>query len=146
MPMVANIFPDHRSRHVISHRADKIPVLPKLPFPQLLPQFGKFLKHPARRNTLQYPDNLGNRIPGREIQKDVDMVLGDLLFVKLKPKVFHNLTEHLVNPSPNIFSGNPFSIFGSPHQMIFRVVHRMAGPFNGHPFRISQPGPTAAAG
>ena len=143
MPMVANIPSDDRGRHGIPHCPNKIPILPKLAFPQLLPQFRKLFEHPARRNTLQDPYDLGNRIAGRKIQKDMDMVLRHFQFFNLKSKVLGNWPEQLLHPSPDIFPINPLPVFGSPHHMVFRVIHRMAGAFKGHPSMVSQPGPAS---
>ncbi len=146
MPVVTNISSDHRSRHGIPGCAHKIPVLPRLPFPQLLPQFWKFFKYSARRNTRQDPHNLGNCIPGRDLQKDLDMIFGYLQLIKLKPKALRTLTEQLLNPPANIFSVSPFAILGGPHWMIFRIVDRMAGPLNRRQAMLAQSGSAAAAG
>src|SRR6266571_9197242 len=64
--MMPNVAPNHFCRHLVPHRAGKVAVFPQLACPQLLLELRKFLKGPTRRDTLQDPHDLGNRVSRRK--------------------------------------------------------------------------------
>ncbi len=140
MPMVLDISLHYSCHHCIPHRPNKIPILQKFLLPQMLLQPRILSKQLTGRNTFQNPHQLGNRIPGRKIQKNMHVLLRHFQFDQFKTKILRNLAQHLFNASSDILPNDPSPIFRCPYQMIFRVVNRMAGPFNGHEPMVSQPG------
>src|SRR3972149_9756813 len=138
VPMVLNIFLDDLCRHLIAHCARKIPILPKLSSPQLSSQLGKLPKEPTSRNAFQNPHNLGNGILGRKVQEQMHRVLGHFHLCNLKPKLLSDFPKQLCATLANVFPRNPLAVFGSPNQMIFRIVDGMAGQLVRHATMLTQ--------
>ena len=132
IPMISDISLDQFRGHFVSHRPDKIAILPKLSSPQLLLNLRIFLKYLTRRNTLQHPHYLRDRIPRRKTQKNVHVVRCYPHLFNLKPMVLRHIPKYLLYLRPNIFLLNPFPIFRRPHQMIFGIVNRMRCPPDSH--------------
>ena len=130
--MISNISFDQFRGHFVSNCPDKISILPKLSPPQLLLYFRVFLKYLTRRNTLQHPHHLRNRILRRKTQKNMDMVRCHPHFFNLKPVVLRHIPKDLFYLRSNIFLLNPFPIFRCPYQLIFGVVNRMRCPPYSH--------------
>ena len=113
--MKPNVCPDGLCRDFIPHRADKIPIFPKLPTPQLLVHSRKFRPNDLgthRFTHLYYP---GNGIFGREGEKEMHMVFINLHLDNFEPMMSGNLLKHLLHPSSDRTVENPFPIFRSPH-------------------------------
>jgi len=144
MLMIANISLHHCRRHGIPHRPHKTPIFPKLSLPQVLHQLQILFEHLTRRNTIQDPHHLGNRMPGRKIQQDSHMFLNHFQFDQLKTKVFGNLPKHLLHSASAILPNDPSPIFQGLDQMIFRVINGMASTFDGHLPRLSLLGPASS--
>ena len=130
--MILNISLDQICGDSVPHRPDKISILPKLSSPQLLLNLWVFLKYLTRRNTLQHPHHLGDRILRRKTQKNMDVVRRYPHLLNLKPMMLRHIQKDLFYLCPNIFPLNPFSIFRCPYQMIFGVVNRMRCPPDSH--------------
>jgi hypothetical protein len=137
MPMVLNIAFDHLRRDLITDSADKVAILPKLSTPELLAQLGKFLAQSTRRNALQEPDDFGNRVPGRKIQEQMDMVFRHLHFLNLTLEIRGDLAEQFGGAVPNIFAHNPSAVFGCPYEMVCGIVNGMTGTLDRHPAMLA---------
>jgi hypothetical protein len=135
--MIFDVTPDQIRCNFIPHPPCKISVLPKLSSPQLFLHLRKPLKNLTRRYTLQHSNHMGYRVPRRKIQKYMDMIWRYSQLLNLKPMVRRNVRKDFSDLPPNIFSLNPFSVFGRPYQVIFRVVNRMCTPPNCHAALIS---------
>jgi hypothetical protein len=68
------MFPYYTSSDFITCTPDKISFTPKLPHPQLLPQFRKLLKYLTGRHTFQYLRYLHWRISGWYLNKYIHVV------------------------------------------------------------------------
>ena len=123
--MISDISLDQIRGDFVSHRPNKISILPKFSPPQLLLNLRIFLKYLTRRNTLQHPHHLGYRIPRRKTQENMNMVRCYPHFLNLKSMMFRHIQKHLFYLRPYILLLNPFPIFRCPYQMIFGVVNRM---------------------
>ena len=130
--MISDISFDQFRGHFVSHRPDKISILPKLSPPQLLLYFRVFPKYLTRRYTLQHPYHLGDGIPRRKTQKYMHMVRRDPHLFNFKPMVPRHIQKNLFYLRSNIFLLYPFPIFRCPYQMIFGVVNRMRCPPDCH--------------
>jgi len=123
--MIPDIPLDQIRSHPIPYRPHKIPILPKLPSPQLPLHLRKLTKNLTRRYTLQQPNNMSNRTPRRKCQKDMNMILRYSHLLNLKPMVRSHFRKNLTNFLPNIFSLNPFPVFRCPYPIVLRIVNRM---------------------
>lgn len=131
-PMMLNIFLNDIGRHLVSHGPHKKTILPQLATPELLLDLRIFSKNLRRRNTLQYPNHLRNRISRRKIQEQMHMIRGHFHLFYLKRKLFRNPLEQFLYSFSNINPFNPFSVLRSPYQVISRVVYGMTRPLNRH--------------
>jgi predicted Fe-Mo cluster-binding NifX family protein len=134
--MILNITLDQIRCDLISNRPSKIPVLPKFPSPQLLLYPRKLLKYLSRRDALQYPYYVCNRISRWKTQKYMNVIRSYPHLLNLKPMMLSYLPKHLFNSIPYIFSLNPFPIFRRPHQMVLCIVNRMCRPPDCHAILI----------
>jgi len=65
------------------------------------------------------------------------MLFCDLKGIDLKVMMYGNLLKDLFRFYPEIAMHNPRSVRRRLHQMVFRIIDRMAGPFQFHAERIS---------
>jgi len=135
--MILDILLNQISSHLVSHCPRKIPILPKFSSPQLFLHLRELTKNLTRRYTLQHPNHVCYRIPRWKTQKYMNMIRSYSHLLHLKPMVRCNLQKNLSNSFANIFSLNPFAVFGRPYQVVFCVVNRMGTPSDCHAGLIS---------
>ena len=130
--MVFNIVSNHLCGYFIANCSDKISVFPKLSTSQFLFHFGMLLKYYTGTDALEHSYHFGNRVPRWKGQKNMNMVLSYLKGIYLKIVILGYLFKYFLYSIPDVASQNPLSIFRSPHQMVFRIIDRMARSFQLH--------------
>ena len=135
--MVFNIVAHHLCSYFIANCPDKITIFPEFSSPKLFLHLRMLMKYHAGTDALQNPYHLGNRVPWRKGQKNMNMVLCYLHGVYLKIVALRDFFEYIFHPFSNVISQNPFSIFRGPYQMVFRIIDRMAGSLQFHAESIS---------
>ena len=132
MDLIFNIFPYYVSSNSITYTPDKIPITPKLPRPQLLPQFRKLLKYLTARHALQYLHHLCRGIPWRCFNKYVHMVFHD--FHRIYPEFIFlsNPLKHLLQILGNFPTQYVLPVLRYPHQVILQIIYGVFSPSNTH--------------
>ena len=134
--VILNVFLDNIFCHFISNCANKISIFPKFPSPQFFLNFRVILEYLLGRFTLKSLHYFRYRIPRWKTQKYMNMVLcyfhslyfkliGDGYFFKTFFKKFSDITSQY-----------PFSVFGSPNQMIPGIIYRMTCSSYGHAINL----------
>jgi hypothetical protein len=135
--MVFNIVSNHLCSHFVTNCPDKITIFPEFSSPKLFLHLRMLMKYNAGTDALQHSYHLGNRVPWWKAQKDMNMVFCYLKGIYLKIVILGNLLKGLFHSLSNIIPQNPFSVFRSPYQMIFRIVDRMRSSFQFHAVNIA---------
>ena len=130
--MMLYIFPYHIISDLFSECSKEVPLLPKVASPKFLFRLGKFFENCTARDTLNYSNYFGNRIPGWKRNQEMSMVLCYFTAVYFKIKMAGDLFKELLHPCANSFNQNFFPVFRTPDQMILRFINRMARSFQAH--------------
>jgi predicted AAA+ superfamily ATPase len=86
-------------------------------------------------------DVIRRMLPSGPVLILMDMVLGHLHLFDLALEVVSDFPQQLGSTLTDICSRDPFAILRGPHQMIFRIVDGMTGPFANHAIMISHDWP-----
>ena len=132
MDLIFNIFPYYVSSNFITYTPDKIPITPKLPCPQLLPQFRKPLKYLTARYAFQYLHHLCRGIPRWCLNKYVHMVFHDFHCIYPELILLGNSLKYLFQVPRNLCTQYVLPVLGYPHQMILQIIYSMFSPSNPH--------------
>jgi hypothetical protein len=135
--MVRNVFSDHLCRYFVANCSDKVSIFPEFTTPKLPFHFRMLLEYYAGTDALQHPYHFGDRVPRWKGQKDMDMVFCNLKGVYLEIVSGGYLFKDLFRSLSEISTQDPLSIFRGPHQMIFRIIDRMAGSLQFHAICIA---------
>jgi hypothetical protein len=73
-----NVSSDDIGRDLIPHGPNKISVFPKLSTPKLLLHLRVFLENHTGTDALEHPNHLGNAVPRRKRQENMNMIGTDL--------------------------------------------------------------------
>ena len=141
--MIFDIFSDHVCRNLVTDRTHKISIFPKLSAPKLFLYLRMLLKNYAGTDALEHPYYLGNTVPRRKRQKNVNMIFRYLHRVYLKVMIPGNLLKNILYSLSDISSQNPFAILRRPYQMVFRIIDRMASSLQFRAISITSPLPSA---
>lgn len=134
--MTLNVPLNHLGGHLVSHCADEVPVFPELPPPQPRPKLGELLEQLAGRDALEDSYHLGDGVPRREGEAEVDMIYCNLLCLDLEAKVLRN-TRKEQSQTLTHFIAHPFAVFRHSDKMVLGVVDGMTGPFESHASSIT---------
>lgn len=130
--MEPNVLPDDFSGHFIPHRPNKVSVFPKLSTPQLLFHAREISSNNLGAHRFKHLNHPSNGIFGRKREKEMDMIFSDLHLGNFKTMVVGNFLKHFMHSAPDRFIEHPFSIFGSPHQMIFCIINAVTCSLEAH--------------
>jgi len=130
--MVLYIIPYHIISDLLSCCSIEIALFPEMTSPKPLLHFRKFPENIAARNTLQNSNYPRNRIPRRERNQYVNMVLRYLTTVYFKIKMASYLIKKLFYPWANFCNEDFFSILRAPYEMILGFIHCMACSSQAH--------------
>ena len=132
MNLIFNIFPYYVSSNFITYTSDKISIAPKLPCPQLLPQFRKLLKYLTARYSFQYLNYLRRGIPWRCLNKYVHMVFYD--FHRIYPELIllGNPLKHFFQILGNFPTQYVLPVLGYPHQVVLQIIYGVFRPSYSH--------------
>jgi hypothetical protein len=131
-PMVLNILLNYLCSDLIPYSPHKKTILPEFSALKFFLDFRALSKYLRRGNAFQNSKHLRNRISWRKVQEQMDMIRGHLHLFNLKRKLFsYSLKKHFDSFS-NIAALNPFTILGSPHQMVPCVIYGMTCTLNRH--------------
>ena len=141
MDLIFNIFPYYASSNFITCTPDKTPTIPKLPCPQLLPQFRKLLKYLTARYVFQYLHHMYREIPRWRLNKYAHMVFHDFHYIYPELILLNNPLKHLFQGLRNLCTQYVLPVPGYPHQS----TYGMFSPSNPHdaviqgkaPFRLA---------
>ena len=115
-------------------------IFPQFPCPQSLLQRRELTEQLPRCHALYNPHNLPYRPLGRKRYQDVNMLLCHLHLDNFKTIFFTDLAYKLFRSfSCTSLLKYLFSIFGTPHQMVAGLVHRMTRSLYCHAVAISRP-------
>ena len=123
MSLIFNIFPYYVSGDFITYTPDKISIAPKLPSPQLLPQFREFLEHFSSRYALQYLNYLRRRVLRWRFYKYMHVVFHHFHRVYMKLILVSNPPKYLFQILPNIAIQYIFPILRYPDQVILNIIN-----------------------
>jgi len=137
MSLIFNILPYDVSSDLITYTPDKISIAPKLPRPQLFPQFRKLLKYLTGRHTFQYLHYLRWGISRRNLNKYVHVILHD--FHRIYPKLIllSNSLKHLFQVRRHFPAQHVLPVLRYPHQVIFQIIYGVLRPSYSHAAFIS---------
>lgn len=116
----------------VTYTPNKVSIAPKLPCPQLFPQFRKLLEYLTGRHTLQYLHCLCWGISRRYFNKYVYMVFHD--FHRIYPKLIL-LTyplKHFFQVPRNLPTQYVLPVLRYPYQVILQIIYGMFCPSNPH--------------
>ena len=130
MDLIFNIFLYYVSSNFITCTPDKTPTTPKLPHPQLLPQFRKLLKYLTARYAFQYFHHLCRGIPRWRLNKYVHMVFHDFHCIYPELILLSNSLKHFFQGPRNLCTQYVLRVIGYPHQMILQIIYGMFSPSN----------------
>ena len=130
--MMLYIFPYHIIRDLLSDCSKEVPLLPKVASPKFLFRLGKFFENSTARDTLNYSNYFGNRIPGWKRNQQVNMVLCYFAAIYFKIKMARDLFKKLFYPCANFFNQDFLPVFRVPDQMVLGFINRMARSFQAH--------------
>ena len=94
MGLIFDILPYYVGGDSVTYTPNKVSIAPKLPCPQLFPQFRKLLEYLTGRHTLQYLHCLCRGISGRYFNKYVNMVFHYFHHIYPKSKFFGYPSNH----------------------------------------------------
>jgi len=132
MPMVLDVSLDGLTGDPVSHGPGKVPTFRELSAPELPLHLGEPSEDLFCADCLENPHHLPNRIPRRHAGEDADMIRGDLHLLNLAVPRSQDLLKQLPCCISDLFSQDPLAILWRPHQVVSRIVHRMAHPFEAH--------------
>ena len=135
--MIPYVLPNHLCCHLGANCSGKISIFPKFSTPKLLFYFRVLLEYYAGTDALQHPYHSGNRVLRWKGQKDMDIVFCDLKGVYFKIVICGNLLKDLFRSVSNVSTQDPLSVFRGPHQMVLRIIDRMAVSFQFHAIGIA---------
>jgi hypothetical protein len=132
MSLVLNIFPYYVSGDFITYTPDKISFTPKLPRPQMLPQFGKFLKYLTGRHTFQYLHYLRWRISGWYLNKYMHVISQHFHCIYPELILLGYLLKLLFQIPRNFPTQYVLPVLRYPYQVILQIVYGVFCPSNPH--------------
>ena len=126
MPVVLDISLDGLTGNPVSHGPGKVAIFPELSAPEVSLHLGEPSEDLLCADCLENHHHLPNRISGRHARQDVNLIRGDLHLLHLAVPRFQDLLNS------DLFSQDPLALLRRPHQVVSRIVHRMAYPFEAH--------------
>ncbi len=137
MRLIFNILTYYVSGDFVTYTPNKVPIAPKLPSPQLFPQFWELLKYLTGRHTFQYLHYLRRGVSGRYLNKYVHVVFHD--FHRIYPELIllSNPLKHLFQVLRNLRTQYVLPVLGYPHQVVLQIIYGMFCPSYSHPILIS---------
>jgi len=132
MRLIFNIFPYYVSGDFITYTPNKVSIAPKLPCPQLFPQFRKLLKYFTGRHTLQYLHYSCRGISGWYLNKYMHVVFDN--FHRIYPELIllSYPLKYLFQVLRNFTTQYVFPVLRYPHQVVLQIVYGMLCPSNSH--------------
>ena len=132
MSVVLKILLYRIARHFVSDCSNEIAVFPKLSTPQLTLHLRISPKDLFRAHALQNPHYLTNRAFWGYARNYMHIIGGYLYFQDLTIPCCKNLLKQFFRYLSDFLLQDPFAILRCPHQMIARIVDRMAHSFDSH--------------
>jgi hypothetical protein len=124
--MMPDISFDHVGGQLIPDRSRKVPIFPKLTFPEPFLNRWVLSKQLAGADTFQGSHYFADRIFRRERQKDMDMVFRYFHLLNVVIVFFSDLPEKLSCPLAQVLLREQvFPIFWTPYQMVLGVIDRV---------------------
>ena len=128
--LILNISTDYFTRNLVTYTSDKIPVIPKFPFPKHPPQRRVLLEYLPSRYTLENLNDLRRGIPWRCRDKKMNMIFHNLHDFYFKIILFCNRPKYRLRGSGKLFRKYRFPIFRYPYDMVLQVIDGMMGSFD----------------
>ena len=123
--VILNIFLDNIFCPFISNCSNKISILPKFTSSKFFLHFRIPLKYLPCSFTFKSLHYFRDRIPRWKTQKYMNMILCYFHCLYFKLITDGNLPKTIFYKFLDITSQYPFSVFGSPNQMISCIIYRM---------------------
>ena len=140
MGLIFDILPYYVSGNFVAYTPNKVSIAPKLPCPQLFPQFRKLLEYLTGRHAFQYLYRLRWGIPRWYLNKYVHVVFHDFHRIYRKLILLGYLLKHLFQVVRNFSTQDVLPVLRYTHQMILQVIHGMFCPSNPHAVVIQEKG------
>ena len=133
MSVVLEILLYRITLHFVSDCSNEIAVFPKLSTPQLTLDLGISPKDLFRAHALQNPYYLTNRVFWRYARTYMHMIGGGYLYFQdLTIPCCKNLLKQFFGCISQLLLQDPLAILRCPHDMVARIVDRMAHSFDSH--------------
>ena len=132
MCLILNMPPNTLRRYSVSYTPDKIPITPKLPRPQLLPQFRKPLEYLTGRYTLQYLHYLRRGVSWRCLDEHMYVVLHNFHRIYSELILLSDPLKHLFQMHRDFVIQCALSVLWYPHQVILRMIYGVSSPSDPH--------------
>jgi len=120
---ICNIFPNHICHQLVPNCEGAISIFPKLPTPKHLFNFRMLFKYYTVTNTFKQPQHFENTIP--RWKRCIDMILSNFQYIYCEIVILGNLFKYIFYTIVKISTQNPYLIFWSPYQVVFRIIYRM---------------------
>jgi len=120
-----DVPPYHFRCHLIPNRSHKVPIVPQLSSPQLLPHYWISPEYFPRRHTLENLYQLTRAVLRRTFQEHMDVILHHLHRINLQLVSLCNPLKHFLQSLSHLSLKNQFSILGNPNKMVLQIVNRM---------------------
>ena len=138
MYLIFDIPPYQVRSNLITYTANKIPITPQLSRPELLPQLRESLEYFPSRYALHYLHYSRRRIPGRSLQKHVNMVLHHFHRVYCKFIFIRYLLKYLLCVPSYLPYQYMSPVLRYPHKVVLQIKDGMLRPPNPHAALIRQ--------
>ena len=132
MGLIFDILSYYVGSDLISNTPGKISITPKLPSPQLFSQFRKLLEYFSCRYTFQYLHYLRRRIPGRYLNKYVNMVFNNFHRIYLELILLCYSLEYFFQVRLNLPTQYVLSVLWYPNQTVLDIKDSVLCPPNPH--------------
>ena len=110
----------------IARASHKVSSRPYMPPPKHPTQGLIFHHHFARTLPLQPLHQLADRNVGRNGDKDMDMIPGNMPLNDFYILTLTNFPDQLPGPCSNLTGQNRLAVFGDPYDVVFQIVNGMA--------------------
>jgi len=122
---------------LVSHGSNEVSVTPEFSAPEFVFQRWELLEHFAGREALEDFNGLGDGVPGRKGEKEVDMIGHDLHGVNVEAVTLSDCLKYFLESISEAARKKAFPVFRGPDDMVLGVIDSVAGAAVSHPLKFT---------